>query len=176
MTVTAWTISEIGDAITTPGGFAVDVVHRTPAGRVAAVAVLPAGAASMQLRDLAPTLGDAPPPRVASRGTDLVAISYAISKRPEARELAVYVLSPAGEVRATGTLAESRDDSLAFDVSPTLVVWDEARSGLAPRGVIRAAEIAPDGRPGAPRDVSPPESDAELPRILSTGGITLVFS
>jgi hypothetical protein len=167
---------EIGDSIATPGGgIAVDVLHRTSAGRVAAVALVPAGAVSMQLRDLGPTLGDAPPPRVASRATDLVAVSYSLSRRPESRELAVYTLSPSGDVKATGSLAESRDDSLSFDVSSTLVVWDEARPGPAPTGVIRVAELAADGRPGPARNVSPIESDAEMPRIASSAGTTLVF-
>ncbi len=166
---------EIGDAVVGAGGYAVDVVHRTQAGRVAAVALLSAGAASMQLHDLGPTLGDAPPPRVAPRGVDLVAVSYSLSKRAEARELGIYVVSAAGEVRSTGTVLESRDDSLAFDVSPTLVVWDEARSAPVPRGVIRGAEIGADGHPGPARDVSPPEADAELPRVVSSAGVTLVF-
>jgi hypothetical protein len=166
---------EIGDAVAGAFGFAVDVVHRTAAGRVAAVALLPAGAASMQLHDLGPTLGDAPPPRVASRGADLVAVSYVLSKREGARELGVHVMSAAGEFKPTGTVLESRDDSLAFDVSPTLVVWDEARMAPVPRGVIRVAEIAADGHPGAARDISPPESDAEMPRVTTIAGMTLVF-
>ncbi len=167
---------EIGDAIAIPSGFAVDVLHRTPAGRVAAVALLPSGAASMQLHDLGPTLGDAPPPRVAPRGADLIAASYVLSKRADARELGIYTMSAAGEVKATGTIPEPRDDSLAFDLSSTLVVWDEAKGGTTPRGVIRVAELSPDAHPAAARDLSPPESDAEMPRITaSPGGGALVF-
>lgn len=167
---------EIGDAIATPAGFAVDVLHRTSAGRVAAVALLPAGAASMQLHDLGPTLGDASPPRVAPRGADLVAASYVLSTRPDARELGIYTMSAAGEVKATGTIPEPRDDSLAFDLSSTLVVWDETKAGTAPRGVIRVAELSADARPAPARDLSPPESDAEMPRIAATpGGGAMVF-
>jgi hypothetical protein len=167
---------EIGDAVATPAGFAVAVVHRTTAGRVAGIAMLPADATSMHLHDLGPILGDAPPPRVASRGADLIAVSYALSKRPDARELGVYAVSASGDVRSTGTILEARDDALAFDVSSTLVVWDEARTGPAPRGVIRVAELSPEGRPGPARDVSPPESDAEMPRVASSAGAgALVF-
>ena len=167
---------EIGDAVATPAGFAVDVVHRTAAGRVAAVAVLSAGAASMQLHDLGPTLGDAPPPRVAPRGADLVAVSYVVSKRSDARELGLYTMTASGEVKATGTIPEPRDDSLAFDLSSTLVVWDETKAGPAPRGVIRGLELAPDAHATVARDVSPPDSDAEMPRVAaSPGGGALVF-
>ncbi len=166
---------EIGDATSGPSGLAVEVVHRIPAGRLAAVAMLTADASSMKLRDLGPTLGDAPPPRVAWRGADLVAVAYAVSKRADVRELALYAVPPSGEPRLTGTLAEPRDDSLAYDLSPSLVVWDEAHAGTTPRGVIRIAEIAADGKPGPPRDVSPPESDAEMPRVAPTASGALVF-
>lgn len=164
----------IGDAFAGKTGIAVGVVHRAASGRVASVAVLPSDAGSMKLRDLGPTLGDAPPPRVAWRGAELLAVSYGLSRRPEVRELSLYVGSASGDVHPSGALAELRDDSLAFDLTPTLLVWDqssgEAKAGAVPRGVIRIAEVGPDGHPGAPRDVSPAESDAELPRIVAMEG------
>jgi hypothetical protein len=171
---------EIGDAVAGKGGLAVAVIHRSSSGRVAAVATLPGDAASMKVRDLGATLGDAPPPRVAWRGADLLALSYGVSKRPEVRELTLYTVPVAGDVQSTGSIAEARDDSLAFDLTSTLVVWDEARggnkAGAPPRGVIRVAEIGLDGRPGAPRDASPAESDAEMPRIGANAvGGALVF-
>jgi hypothetical protein len=41
--------------------------------------------------------------------------------------------------------------------------------------VIRSATIAADGHVGAARDVSPPDSDAELPRVVATSGGFAVF-
>jgi hypothetical protein len=164
---------EIGDAVATAQGLAVDVIHHGANGRVAAVALVPPSAVdggALRVRDLAPTLGDAPPPRVAARGGDLLAIAYVVSKRPDARELGLFTIPAAGDVKLAGTLPEPRDDSLAFDLSSNLAVWDEARTGPVPRGVIRDAEIGADAKPGAPRDVSPPESDAELPRLAPMGG------
>jgi hypothetical protein len=187
---------ELGDAVFTPSGIAVGVVHRTPAGRVAAVALLAPDASSVRLRELAPTLGDAPPPRLAARGAGVLAVAYGLAKRPAgARALDVYAVSASGDVALTGSIDEAPDDSLVFDVSPDRVVWDEATRGAAParaggaagavgavappaaepRGVIRVAEISADGRPSAPRDASPPASDADTPRIVATPNGTLVF-
>ena len=165
---------EIGDALLYPGGVVVDFVHRTPAGRVAALALLPPDGSSVRVRDLGPTLGDAPPPRVAARGGDLIAAAYALGKRPDSREIDVYAISPSGDVKPAGVVTEQRDDSLAFDVAAGLVVWDEA-SGPSRRGVIRAAELTADGHAGAGRDVSPADSDAEAPRIVPSGAGYLVF-
>jgi hypothetical protein len=167
---------EIGDAIEGASGYAIEIVHRVPTGRLAAVALVPADAAALTVRDLGPTLGDAPPPRVAWRGGEMLAVSYALSKRPDVRELSIYSLPGMGEARVTGTILESRDDSLAFDLASSLVVWDEAKPGAVPRGVIRIAEIGADARPGVNRDLSPAESDAEVPRIgVTAAGEVLVF-
>lgn len=165
---------EIGDALPYPGGIAVDIVHRTAAGRVAALALLPPDASSVRVRDLGPTLGDAPPPRIALRGGDLLAASYVLGKKPDFREIALYAVSAAGDVKQAGTVTEQRDDSLAFDVAAGLVVWDEA-SGPSMRGVIRGAEVTSDGHVGAARDVSPADSDAEAPRVVPAGSGYLVF-
>jgi hypothetical protein len=165
---------EIGDALAYPGGLVVDLVHRTAAGRVSALALLPPDGSSVRIRDLGPTLGDAPPPRVTVRGGDLLAASYVLGKKQDSREIAIYAISAAGDVKAAGTVTEQRDDSLAFDVAPGLVVWDET-SGSSPRGVIRGAELTADGHAGPPRDVSPTDSDAEAPRVVPSGAGFLVF-
>ncbi len=166
---------EIGDTLTYARGIAVDLVHRAASGRTAAVALLPPDASSVRVRDLGPTLGDAPPPRLAARGDGLLAVAYGVSHRGDARELVVYTLSAGGDVKATGTLAEPRDDSLAFDLAGSLLAWDEATSGPKPHGVIRVAEVGADGRAGAPRDASPAGSDAEAPRLLPIGAGTFLF-
>jgi hypothetical protein len=108
------------------------------------------------------------------------------------RDLALYLVDSAEPGRVASSIPQRRDDSLAFDLacsaSEGLVVWDETRdakrdeatappSRSALRGVIRAAPFAVDpivaGQKGvhtdSVRDVSPPESDAEMPRIVPSG-------
>ncbi len=179
---------EIGDAVPYPGGYAVGIVRPTPLGRTAAVALLgrdfvgsaeggaPSGASLQSLRtlrivDLGPTLGDAPPPRIGWRPPELVAAAYT---RPHdgdgpMRDVAVYAI--AGDVAAESLVVpQQRDDSLAFDLafagSAGLLAWDEATS--ASRGVVRAAAFSKDHAAPA-KDISAPDSDAELPRVVATG-------
>ena len=158
---------ELGDALALGDGWALGLVHRTPAGRVAAVAFLGKDVSSAQVVDLGATLGDAPPPRLAVRGADVVAASYLLPKKTDGRELALGLVSGAGTAKPLATITQQRDDSFAFDLSPGLVAWDEAVPGPTPRGVVRIAEVSAD-HAGAARDASPPDSDAEMPRILPT--------
>jgi hypothetical protein len=158
---------ELGDAQAIGDGWALGLVHRTAAGRVGAVAFVDKGVTSAHVVDLGPTLGDAPPPRLAPRGSDALVAAYGLPKKSDARELVVSVVSPGGSVRPVATLAAQRDDSFAFDLGPGLVTWDESTTGASPRGVIRIAEIAAD-HAGAPRDVSPVDSDAEMPRLVAS--------
>lgn len=69
------------------------------------------------------------------------------------------------------SVPQRRDDSLALDVAfagpAGLLVWDEATR--APRGVVKAAAFTRD-RAAQAREVSPPDSDAELPRVVAAGG------
>jgi hypothetical protein len=159
---------EVGDAVPFGDGYAVGMIHRTAAGRVAAVALVDRGAAGARVVDLGPTLGDASPPRLARRGTELLAAGYTLPKKTDARELALYVVGAGGDAKALGAILQPRDDSLAFDLATGLVAWDEETTGSAPRGVVRVAPLAAD-HAGAPRDASPPESDAEMPRLVADG-------
>jgi hypothetical protein len=179
---------EIGDAQPFPAGTAVAMVHRTAAGRVTALAMSPPGLPRLRVVDLAPTLGDAPPPRLAWRGKDLLAADYVLpSKASGSRELAVWAIDPAlftadrpaAEARVPEPLAripQQRGDSLSFDLAYTdvradaaaLVVWDEATGGASPRGVIRSSLVRGEGAEPA-RDVSPTDSDAEMARVLPGG-------
>jgi hypothetical protein len=177
---------EFGDALAFPGGISAGVVHRTSAGRMSAVALLPPGLPSMRLVDLAPTLGDAPAPRIVWRGTDLLVAGYLLkprTQRPDgSHELAVWAIDPSASPPASpepiAAFPRQRGDSLAFDVAHaagrTLLVWDEAAASSAHQGVIRAGSLS-GGREEPVRDVSPPESDAEEPRILPNGGGFFVF-
>ena len=208
---------EVGDAVSYPGGVAVGLVHRTAAGRVGAVALLTRSPLKLaRVVDLGPTLGDAPPPRVAWRSPDLVAVAYtrgipprdtpgphsevrtrldtpvpgsapgsapapapasATASGDATRDVALYAI--VGDTVGASPLlvSQRRDDSLALDLAfsgPTgLLVWDEATS--APRGVIKAASFARD-RAAPPHDLSPPDSDAELPRVAAAGsGFVVVW-
>ncbi|HEY8040688.1 MAG TPA: hypothetical protein VIF15_12875 [Polyangiaceae bacterium] len=169
---------EIGDAIGYPKGVAVGLVHRTTAGRVAAVALLPADESALRVIDLGPTLGDAPPPRLAWRGRDLIAAAFALpspgARAETQRELALHVLGRGGEDRPLLSILQQRDDSLAFDVawvdpSGGIAAWDEDTAGPTPRGVVRLAALAPDGHASPTRDASPVDSDAEMPRVMPAG-------
>jgi len=164
---------EIGDAILYGEGEVVGVVHRTPAGRVAGVAVIARDGGPSRVVDLAPTLGDAPPPRLVSRGKDVVVAAYSTPRAGAgaARQLTLYSLSPEAAAVPLATIDQARDDSFAFDLAwgddHGIVVWDEAAS--AARGVVRAAVFSAEQRIGPSRDISPLESDAELPRVLRSG-------
>jgi hypothetical protein len=159
---------EVGDAVVFGEGYAVGMVHRTARGRMAAVALLDKGVTSARVVDLGVTLGDATPPRLVRRGTDLLVAGYALPKKSDSRELALQVVGPGGDVKALTSIVQQRDDSLAFDLGTGLVAWDEETAGAAPRGVVRVAPVSVD-HAGAPRDASSPDSDAEMPRVVADG-------
>ena len=169
---------EVGEAIAVPGGEAVSLVHRTAAGRTAAVALLSSDFASAHVIDLGSTLGDAPAPQLAWRGKDFVAAWFA-RPAPQARggaasrQLVVHAVQPNGQDAALLTLAQPADDSLALDLAYTahgegLVVWDESASDGGLRGVVRVTAIEGD-RAGAPRELSLADIDAESPRVVARG-------
>ncbi len=182
---------EVGDGIAFPGGYAVGLVHRAAAGRVPAVALLrrdPIGLT--RVLDLGPTVGDAPPPRIAWRAGELVAAAYTrtldakaadagtSSLRGDAtREVALYSIVEGALTGPPLSVPQRRDDSMALDLAFSgtsgLLVWDEATS--APRGVVKAAAFTRD-HASAEHDVSPTESDAELPRVVArAGGFAVVW-
>jgi hypothetical protein len=182
---------EVGDGLAYPGGYAVGLVHATGAGPVAAIALLGRGRVGLtRILDLGPTLGDAPPPRIGWRPGELVAAAYVRSpegrahtpdaqpaREDAAREVALYTVAADQTVAAPLTVAQRRDDSLALDMAfagpAGLLVWDEATS--APRGVVKAAAFSND-HVASGRDVSPPDSDAELPRVVPDGnGFAVVW-
>jgi hypothetical protein len=167
---------EIGDAIAYPGGYAVGLVRRSAAGRVAAAAFLEPGAnAVSRVVDLGLTPDDAPPPRLAWRSGELLVAAYGTAgggaQADKVRELLLYTLTPAANPTLLLSVPQRRDDSLAFDMASSgrnaVVVWDEAMG--AARGVVREAVVAPGDHSVRPRDVSPAESDAELPRVVVNG-------
>jgi hypothetical protein len=171
----------IGDAIPHGDGEAVAVVRRTAAGRVAGVALVPGDGGTSRVVDLAPTLGDAPPPRLVSRVKDLVAAEYAVTqpgvRGGGTRELRLYSIAADAVVTPFGSIKEERDDSLAFDLAwgekRSVVVWDEVAG--ASRGVVRIAGFSDEQRVGSGRDVSPQDSDADSPRVVPDGNGFMVL-
>jgi hypothetical protein len=168
---------EIGDALAYPGGYAVALVRGSAAGRVAAAAFLDRGASAVsRVVDLGPTPADAPPPHLAwRRPGELLLAAYGMAERDaradKVRELMLYGVRPADNPMYLLSIPQQRDDSLAFDMASNdrnaVVVWDEA-SG-AGRGVVREAIVISGDPTARPRDVSPAESDAELPRVVANG-------
>ncbi len=179
---------EVGDAIAYPGGYAVGLVHRAGAGRAAAIALLRSDPIGLtRVLELGPTMGDAPPPRIGWRGGELVAAAYvtppetkgaadaatagtSLLRGEATRDVAIYTIAGGAMTAPPLPITQRRDDSLALDLAITgaagLLVWDEATS--APRGVVKAAMFTKDHVAGA-RDVSPPDSDAESPRVVPQG-------
>lgn len=169
---------EVGDAVAAFGGHAVAMVHRGPAGApLAAVALVNRARAVPRVVNLGPTLGDAPPPRLALADDVLLAAAYDGPGRSDARDLAVHALRGDGTATTRWHLAQQRDDSLAYDLaagrSATVVVWDEA--SRAARGVIRAAVLVAGDPEGHARDLSPSASDAESPRVAATAAGFVAF-
>jgi hypothetical protein len=187
---------DIGDGLAHADGYAVGLVRRTPAGRVAAVALLGSDAGGVRIVDVGLTFGDAPAPRLASCRNQLVAAAFRVARAggpgdglpdggsaalPERdqklvmnRDLALYVVDARGPGQAVLSIPQHRDDSLAFDLACSggagLVVWDETAAaplGGPARGVVRAASFEVGQRVAGVRDVSPPESDAEMPRVVA---------
>jgi hypothetical protein len=149
--------------------------------------------------DLGAPYADAPPPRpiaAAAPGDATYAFFYGrgdaaradggMVARPslakgaiEMRELSVHRIE-GGKVQRASTLAQQKDESLAFDAAlgdkGMLVAWDEDAVGLL-RGEIKVQALGPDAKPLAPaRAASPESSDAELPRLARRrGGYWLVW-
>jgi hypothetical protein len=159
---------EVGDAVLFGGGYAVGMVHRTPAGRMAAVALVDKDVTSARVVDLGVTLGDATAPRLIPRGKELLVAGYALPRKSDTRELALQVVGPGDDLKPLTSVVQQRDDSLAFDLGTGLVAWDEETTGSTPRGVVRVAALSAD-HAGPARDASSPESDAEMPRVVADG-------
>ncbi len=163
---------EVGDAVLFgDAGYAVGMVHRTAAGRMAAVALVDKDVTSARVLDLGVTLGDASPPRLVRRGNELLVAGYALPNKHEksdTRVLALQVIGAGGDAKPFASIEQQRDDSLAFDLGAGLVAWDEETTGGTPRGVVRVAPIGVD-HAGQARDASSPDSDAEMPRVVANG-------
>jgi hypothetical protein len=163
---------EVGDAVLFGDtGYAVGMIHRTAAGRMAAVALVDKDVTSARVVDLGVTLGDASPPRLVRRGKELLVAGYALPNKHEksdTRDLALQVIGASGDAKPLASIAQQRDDSLAIELGAGLVAWDEETTGGTPRGVVRVAPLGVD-HAGQARDASSQDSDAEMPRVVADG-------
>jgi hypothetical protein len=181
---------DLGDAVAHGDGYAVGVIHRAPTGLVPAVVFVGRNVDDPKVVDLGPTVGDAPPPRLASCQKGLLAAAFrlpdarsVVSNGPRAtRDLGLYSVDRRLPPQLLLSIPQHRDDSLASDLACSgnagMAVWDEtiaAMPGLAPRGVVRGATFELGAHDAEVRDLSPPESDAESPRVLSNGAGFFVF-
>jgi hypothetical protein len=159
---------ELGDEIPFAEGTAIGVVHRTAAGRVMAVVLVDRDVTSARVIDLGMTPGDAPPPRVTRHGDDVLVAGATVLAGGDARALTVLRVTASGDVTSFATIPQPRDEAPSFDLGSDLVAWDETADGAPPRGIIHVAQLAsPGGRAG--RELSQPDADAEMPRVVARG-------
>lgn len=179
----------VGDAIVTPDALYVGVVRREGTKRLASVVKAALDLSSSKTIEVAPSVGDDPPPtpRLA-KGAPVV--TFLSRKTGDAGPDSSRILQFAriegdavGKVQAS--IAQQADESLAYDVAwpaegeaPPLATWDEDAPpstdttkvpvvGLPDRGVVKV-RVAVDGTKS--RVASPETSDAESPRLLARKG------
>jgi hypothetical protein len=172
---------EIGDAVTDPSGIATSIVHQVSGVRTAAVAWLRLEAKeAVRWSDLGPAPADAPPPRLLRRSNELLAAAYGVVDRNlppgGTRSLTIYAVSALEPPSVRARIPQAGSYSFAFDMASSgdvvVAAWDEATSPA--RGVIRVAAIAADGS-AVDRALSPPDSDAEAPRVVVAPGGFIAF-
>ncbi len=172
---------DFGDAVIDASGLvAIGVVRargkeRTAAVLTFAIGTLPRARAKASLIDLAPSLGDDPPPH-----PFIVERALFVARTESTRERRRMVIASVGAVDGAGNLTptappldvsafeQTKDESLAFDVvggATGLVVWDDDDRG---RGVIRTARTSA-REPATVSVTSPATTDAEAPRIVADG-------
>jgi hypothetical protein len=179
---------EIGEAVATTQGFAIGALRKVNGESVASLAMVPSQAGAPLFVDLGAPLGDASPPKAFVRGADTFAAYFPrpatppkppTPKQQAFRDLAIVRIAD-GKAQPPLTIAQQRDESLAFDVASSekgaLVAWDEDAIGNE-RGAIKIALFASDMKSVASsRIASPDSSDAEMPRVLARrGGYWLVW-
>jgi hypothetical protein len=171
---------EIGEAVQTPRGFAIGVLRKANGETVGSVAFVSSDAKSVTFVDLGPPLGDAPPPRVVAQGAEVYAAFYARpaplppgAKPRTTRELGLHRIAD-GKATATSTIAQQRDESLAYDFAlgekGGVVAWDEDAIGNE-RGNIKLVTTSADTKTLTPARIASPEgSDAEVPHLVARKG------
>ncbi|HEX9298463.1 MAG TPA: hypothetical protein VF881_21650 [Polyangiaceae bacterium] len=162
--------SEVGDGITWSGGFAVGAIHERESSLALSVVTLGRDGRNAKVIPLGVAHGDVDPPRLAARGSTLVA--GVLEPEPNGRSLRLAKLDD-GKVTWGATLQEKTGESQAFDIAlgekKGIVVWDEdgPTSGVIQVSTFDVANVS---NATTPRAISPPSVDAESPRLLPRGG------
>lgn len=175
----------VGDALVTSDALWVGVVRREGSKRLASLVKAALDLTSQKIVEVAPSVGDDPPPspRLAHGGT---AVSF-YTRSP--RKLQIARVDAAGAMgKVEAAIPQQSDESLAYDVawpegqgteaSAPLVAWDEDAPpstdmtkvpilGVPDRGVVKV-QLGADGAKA--RVASPETSDAESPRLVPRKG------
>ncbi|WP_437590072.1 hypothetical protein [Sorangium sp. So ce1000] len=169
---------EVGRGTTFSGGFAVGAQREAEGGTVALVATLSADGAQGKLVRLARSRGDMDPPVVAGAGGAILAAML----EPNAGGRAIKVARVEGDHVTWGAeLAEGRDESLALDIAVSgeraVIVWDDVtQDGKRSRIMLASSDVSTLRSVTSARPVSPPSTDAEMPRVLGRpGGYWLAY-
>ncbi len=173
---------EIGNAVAYAGGYAFGFASDSPSGRQASIAVARSDGV-LQRIDLGDICADCPPPIVAAAAVGAVAsgklwiAAYGVqqgAKDPVRDRFALYSLeAPSRLARvyvAPVAVRAGSPPSFDLDALPSGAVMAGEEATGPGHGTIRAAIVQGD-RSGqaSPFDASPPESDADSPRVITVG-------
>jgi hypothetical protein len=162
---------ELGRGVRFDQGFAVGTQRQAEGGTVSMVALLGPEGGDGRLVRLARSRGDFDPPVVAAAGATLLAAMM----EPNAGGRAIRIAKIEGDRVTWGPeLAESNDESLALDIAvagaSAIAVWDDVPLGRE-RSVIELATFDLSSMRGSgARPVTPPQIDADVPRLAPRPG------
>ena len=174
---------EVGEGVSHPGGFAVTLLHSDAQGTEGLVALIGLDSSSPSRSiSLGRTFGHVNPPRLAARGEELVVALPDNDASNAIIRIGKIDLKQTDPMVVWGaSLRQGRDDSLASAIAigskGGLVAWDEWDQKKN-RGTIRGARftLADPSKVILRASLSPPESDAEVPRLVArVGGYWLAW-
>ncbi|MEB2311431.1 MAG: hypothetical protein OZ921_10825 [Sorangiineae bacterium] len=167
---------DVGSAVGYGGGFAVSALRRKQGKTSAVVALVAADGGSGRLVELGVVYGDAEPPRLAARGSQvIVGLPGNDAGGTTLRLIALDDASNPPGVKRGAEFRQGRDESQVFGLEVGerrgLMVWDEWDES-AKHGVVRATSFAPDDLSNATRakSISPRGDDVEAPRVVARPG------
>jgi hypothetical protein len=164
---------ELGEAVRYQSGFAVTGLRASQNGNQAVLAVLPKGLQGARVVELGAVHGDVAPPRLAVAGDNLIAVVPEADASGQSLRLALLQPEATEPVRWGASVHDGEDESqaveLAVGAARTALVWDDWDKA-ANHGVVKLATTGSQDVTAlsVPQVVSPPNADAESPRIVST--------
>ena len=164
--------TEVGQGVAFDGGFAAGALRQDGGTTRFVVVTTNRYASAWRTIDLGQSHGDADAPRVFARGS----------------KLGVGILEPSGATRTLrigrvdrdsvqwgAEIQQGHDESLAFDIALGAVrgvaVWDDVPKKQKSSAIFLAT-VDPNSfdKPSKPVSVSPPTTDAEIPRVIERPG------